>query len=98
MKNDNTKILIAAAAGAAAGVVAGILMAPTTGKDSRDGLLKLAGQVAEGFNGQLSTYIEKLGGLTSLLNGEGNDASTTASVGADASTGTTADGGTGAGA
>lgn len=98
MKNDSSKILIAAAAGAAAGVVAGILMAPSTGKDSRDGLVKLAGQAAEGFNGQLSTYIEKLGGLTTLLSGlTGNagGAEASRSVGADASTGTTADGSTG---
>lgn len=92
MKNDSSKILIAAAAGAAAGVVAGILMAPSAGKDSRDGLLKMAGQAAEGFNGQLSVYLEKLGGLTSLLNGEGNGAEGGRSVGADASTGTTAEG------
>ncbi len=97
VKNDSSKILIAAAAGAAAGVVAGILMAPSTGKDSREGLMKMAGQAAEGFNGQLSTYIEKLGGLTSMLSGLTGDASSTEkdiSVGADASTGTTADGST----
>jgi len=98
MKNDNTKILIAAAAGAAAGVVAGILMAPSTGKDSRDGLMKLAGQLAESCNGQLSTYLEKLTSLTSQFAGDSNSAETTRPVGADASTGTTATGGTGTGA
>ncbi|WP_048921171.1 YtxH domain-containing protein [Rufibacter radiotolerans] len=91
MKNDNSKVLLAAAAGAAAGVVVGILMAPSNGKDSRENLMKIAGQVAEGVNGQIGAYIEKFGGLASLLGGsEGSDATTT-SVGADASTGATAD-------
>ncbi|MBC3541354.1 YtxH domain-containing protein [Rufibacter sediminis] len=69
MKNDNSKILIAAAAGAAAGVVAGILMAPSNGKDSRKDILKAAGQLAESVNGQIAPYLEKLSGLTSLLGG-----------------------------
>ncbi|GAB2549436.1 hypothetical protein [Rufibacter soli] len=96
MKNDNSKVLLAAAAGAAAGVVVGILMAPSNGKDSRESLMKIAGQVAEGVNGQIGAYIEKFGGLASLLGGtEGDDASTTTSVGADATSGTTADASTG---
>lgn len=90
MKNDSSKILIAAAAGAAAGVVAGLLMAPSAGKDSRDGLMKMAGQVAENFNGQVAAYMEKFTGLANMLNGGGNDQNAM-SVGADASTGKTAD-------
>ncbi|GAA4315468.1 YtxH domain-containing protein [Nibribacter koreensis] len=90
MKNDSSKILIAAAAGAAAGVVAGLLMAPSTGKDSRDGLMKIAGQVAENFNGQVAAYMEKFNGLASMLNGSGDDQNSMA-VGADANTGKTAD-------
>lgn len=78
MKNDSTKIIIAAAAGAAAGVVAGLLMAPSTGKDSRDSLVKALNTVAEGFNGQLATYMEKFNGLTDLLK------SSAASQGTDA--------------
>ncbi|WP_181305813.1 YtxH domain-containing protein [Rufibacter sp. XAAS-G3-1] len=75
MKNDNSKILIAAAAGAAAGVVAGILMAPSNGKDSRKDLKKAAGQLAESVNGQIAPYLEKLSGLTSLLSkAEGGNA------------------------
>ncbi|MBA9075633.1 MULTISPECIES: YtxH domain-containing protein [Rufibacter] len=89
---DNSKILIAAAAGAAAGVVAGILMAPSTGKDSRDGIMKFASQLAENFGGQLTPYLEKLGGLSAMLNGAGGANGSSASVGADATTGTTADG------
>ncbi|WP_192820123.1 YtxH domain-containing protein [Rufibacter sp. LB8] len=90
--NDNSKVLIAAAAGAAAGVIAGLLMAPSAGKESREGLLKIAGQVAEGFNGQVATYLEKFSGIASMLNGLGADSTSTMSVGADASTGVTADG------
>ncbi|QHL87205.1 hypothetical protein GU926_07070 [Nibribacter ruber] len=89
MKNDSTKILIAAAAGAAAGVVAGLLMAPGTGKDSRDGLMKMAGQVAESFNGQVAVYMEKFSGLASMLNNANQD--NAMSVGADANTGRTSD-------
>ncbi|MGV3540908.1 MAG: YtxH domain-containing protein [Rufibacter sp.] len=90
---DNSKILIAAAAGAAAGVVAGILMAPGAGKDSRDNIMKMAGQLAENFGGQLTPYLEKLSGLAAMLNGgNGSDAGSTMSVGADATSGTTADG------
>jgi gas vesicle protein len=91
MKNDNSKILIAAAAGAAAGVVAGILMAPNNGKDSRESVVKAAGQLAESVNGQIAPYLEKLSGLTSMLGGAagasksaGNDAS---SQGGDNNTG-----------
>ncbi|AMM50156.1 hypothetical protein TH61_01785 [Rufibacter sp. DG15C] len=89
MKNDSSKILIAAAAGAAAGVIAGLLMAPGTGKDSREGFMKMASQVADNFNGQVATYMEKFSGLASMLNGGGADNSM--SVGADANTGKTAD-------
>ncbi|WP_062542392.1 YtxH domain-containing protein [Rufibacter tibetensis] len=79
MRNDNSKILIAAAAGAAAGVVAGILMAPSNGKDSREGLVKAASQLADSVNGQIAPYLEKLSGLTSKLGGSegGNNASNT---------------------
>lgn len=90
---DNSKILIAAAAGAAAGVVAGILMAPSTGKDSRDGLMKVAGQLTENLSGQLTPYLEKLTSLAAMLNvGNNGGAGSSMAVGADASTGTTADG------
>ncbi|WP_210463838.1 MULTISPECIES: YtxH domain-containing protein [Rufibacter] len=69
MKNDNSKVLIALAAGATAGLAAGILLAPSNGKESRDGLLKAAGQLADSVNGQIAPYLEKLSGLTSLLGG-----------------------------
>ncbi|MFB9864042.1 hypothetical protein [Rufibacter immobilis] len=90
MKNDNSKILIAAAAGAAAGVVAGILMAPNNGKVSRESLLKVAGQLAESVNGQVGTYLEKLGGLSSLLGGSnaGGGATNTSNADANAGQGT----------
>ncbi|WP_165864765.1 YtxH domain-containing protein [Rufibacter latericius] len=89
MKNDNSKILIAAAAGAAAGVVAGILMAPSNGKDSREGLVKAAGQLAESVNGQIAPYLEKLSGLTSLLDSVKGGNAGAKSGGADNGTGNT---------
>ncbi|GGK66331.1 hypothetical protein GCM10011405_12880 [Rufibacter glacialis] len=47
-------------------------MAPSNGKDSREGLVKAAGQLAESVNGQIAPYLEKLSGLTSMLgNNEG---------------------------
>ncbi|WP_207435712.1 YtxH domain-containing protein [Sabulibacter ruber] len=96
MKTDNSKILIAAAAGAAAGVVAGILMAPGNGKESRENLLRAAGQLADSVNGQIAPYLEKLNGLTSLLGNSDNKNGGDAAAGTDNTTGT-AVGGSGAG-
>jgi gas vesicle protein len=85
MKNDK-KILVAAAAGAAAGVVAGILMAPGNGKESREGILKAASQLADSVNGQIAPYLEKVSGLTSMLSGVVGGSGATKSGGADDTT------------
>lgn len=52
--NNNSKMIVAIAAGVAAGTVLGILFAPDKGADTRkeinDQIKKLAGSVETGFN------------------------------------------------
>lgn len=45
--NNTAKVLIAAAAGAAAGAILGILFAPARGKETRENILKKGKEFAE---------------------------------------------------
>jgi gas vesicle protein len=45
--NNTTRVIIAAAAGAAAGVLLGILFAPAKGRETRDSLLNKGKELAE---------------------------------------------------
>lgn len=44
MPNDNGKVIVSLLAGATAGIVAGLLLAPETGEDARKGLRESAGK------------------------------------------------------
>jgi len=60
-EEDNTgKILIAALAGAAAGIVTGLLIAPEKGKETRDNLKSAATKYSGQLGEQLSKYGEEL--------------------------------------
>ncbi len=73
-------------------MVAGILMAPSNGKESREGILRAASQLADSVNGQIAPYLEKLSGLSSMMGSSEGKNTTSTSVGADNTAGTTADG------
>ena len=47
---NNTKIIIAAAAGIAAGAIMGILFAPSSGKETRKRIKKAGSQLTENVN------------------------------------------------
>ncbi|PRY11595.1 gas vesicle protein [Pontibacter ummariensis] len=61
---DNGKILLATLAGISAGVVAGILMAPSSGRATRDSLTRSLSKAGDELNGTVKRWTEslKLGG------------------------------------
>ena len=60
-EEDNTgKILIAALAGAAAGIVTGLLIAPEKGRETRENLKSAANKYSGQLGEQLSKYGEEL--------------------------------------
>jgi gas vesicle protein len=65
MSNKTTNILIAAAAGLAAGVALGLLFAPEKGSETRKKIRKvvddLTGDLGDTFEEKLATIREKLG-------------------------------------
>lgn len=65
MKDNSGKIILALLAGASAGVVAGILMAPETGEATRGNLKKSASKLGQDLESKLQTSMEQLQALTS---------------------------------
>lgn len=63
--NKNNKTWIAALAGAGAGVIAGFLLAPNTGKDTRDNLKKSAKRVGGGLDDTLKAAKSKMDDMRS---------------------------------
>jgi len=64
MKDNSGKIILALLAGASAGVVAGILMAPDTGEVSRGNLKKSASKLGQDLESKLQASMEQLQALT----------------------------------
>ncbi len=69
MKDNSGKIILALLAGASAGVVAGILMAPETGETTRDNLKKSASKLGSDLESKLQTSMEQLQTLTTSASG-----------------------------
>jgi hypothetical protein len=63
MKDNSGKIILALLAGASAGIVAGLLMAPDSGTVSRDNLKKYAGKLSKDLE---KTVQDNLGKLSSI--------------------------------
>jgi hypothetical protein len=63
MKDNSGKIILALLAGASAGIVAGLLMAPDSGSVSRDNLKKYAGKLSKDLE---KTVQDNLGKLSSI--------------------------------
>ena len=98
MKDNSGKIILALLAGASAGVITGLLMAPDKGLATRDNLKKTASKLGKDLEKRLQESMSKLEGLnagsliesaTSMLGmaGKGGDAQGGSSAGANGSTG-----------
>ena len=60
MKDNSGKIMLALLAGASAGVIAGLLMAPDSGTATRDGLKKSASKLGKDLEKKLQEGMSKL--------------------------------------
>ena len=63
MKDNSGKIMLALLAGASAGVIAGLLMAPDSGTATRDGLKKSASKLGKDLEKKLQEGMSKLENL-----------------------------------
>ncbi|MBG8552227.1 YtxH domain-containing protein [Hymenobacter guriensis] len=63
MKNDNGKIILSLLAGATAGVVAGLLLAPETGEETRAGLRDSASRFSDDLNKLFKEGLSRLNDL-----------------------------------
>lgn len=96
MKDNSGKILLAMLAGASAGVIAGLLMAPDTGEVTRTSVKKWAGKVSKDLEKNLQIGLEEIknmSGDTFGKSGGGNQGGSNAGQGAN--TGTAGGGATG---
>ncbi|MHA6247082.1 YtxH domain-containing protein [Pontibacter sp. CAU 1760] len=60
MKDNSGKILLAMLAGASAGVIAGLMMAPDTGEATRTSVKKWAGKVSKDLEKNLQTGLDEI--------------------------------------
>ncbi|MGV3540909.1 MAG: YtxH domain-containing protein [Rufibacter sp.] len=81
---DNGKVILALLAGASAGVVAGLLMAPETGETTRGNLKNSASRLGKGLGDKLQASMDQLQGLGAgaLLGRSGNGGAGTSGGGA----------------
>lgn len=74
MKQNTGYVFLGFLAGAAAGTIAGMLLAPDTGKNTRQNIANKASQLTDGLNTSVQKGVEKLGSFKdsvfSLINGE----------------------------
>ena len=87
MDNNKSKVLLSLLAGATAGVVAGLLLAPDSGKNSRATLKssasKWGGDLDRVFRDGLGRLQEMTGKLNGMMGQVGTDIAETASSAAD---------------
>lgn len=60
MKDNSGKVLLAMLAGASAGVIAGLLMAPETGEATRGSIKKWAGKMSKDLEKNLQDGLEEI--------------------------------------
>lgn len=97
MKDNSGKIMLALLAGASAGVIAGLLMAPDTGEQTRTGIKKWANKLSKDLEKNLQTGLDEIKSMSSdamnKMGGMMNDAKkatgTTATGSSTGSTGST---------
>ena len=100
MKDNSGKIILALLAGASAGVIAGLLMAPDSGTATRDSLKKSASKLSKDLEKKLQDGMSKLEGMNagalmdqanSMLNKvKGGDNGSNGNTAGTTSTGSTA--------
>ena len=103
MKDNSGKVLLAMLAGASAGVIAGLLMAPDTGEVTRSGIKKWAGKMSKDLEKNLQDGLEEIkrmssekfgkSGEGSSTAGDNNGANKSANAGASGTSGSSATGG-----
>lgn len=60
MKDNSGKIMLALLAGASAGVIAGLLMAPDTGEQTRTGIKKWASKLSKDLEKNLQSGLDEI--------------------------------------
>ncbi|GAB3530693.1 hypothetical protein GCM10027443_11750 [Pontibacter brevis] len=106
MKDNSGKILLAMLAGASAGIIAGLLMAPDTGEVTRTSVKKWAGKVSKDLEKNLQVGLDEIknmsgntfgksGGSNGSNAGQGNNNTGTTGGAATGTTGATGGGATG---
>jgi len=73
MKNNNQSVLLSFIVGAAAGVAAGMLLAPYSGKESRKKIVDSAGSLGNDLSGQFNSSLDKLNELKNSVISSIND-------------------------
>ncbi|WP_299987104.1 YtxH domain-containing protein [uncultured Pontibacter sp.] len=98
MKDNSGKIMLALLAGASAGVIAGLLMAPDTGEHTRTGIKKWANKLSKDLEKNLQTGLDEIKNMSNEAmskmgnankeggNTGGNSSSSTGSTGSTGST------------
>jgi gas vesicle protein len=94
MKDNSGKIMLALLAGASAGVIAGLLMAPDTGEQTRTGIKKWANKLSKDLEKNLQTGLDEIKNMSSdamnKMGGMMDDAKkATGAAGKGSSTGST---------
>ncbi|EJF11323.1 MULTISPECIES: YtxH domain-containing protein [Pontibacter] len=98
MKDNSGKIMLALLAGASAGVIAGLLMAPDTGEHTRTGIKKWANKLSKDLEKNLQTGLDEIKNMSNeamskmgSANKEGGNTggSSSSSAGSTGSTGST---------
>ena len=94
MKDNSGKIMLALLAGASAGVIAGLLMAPDTGEHTRTGIKKWANKLSKDLEKNMQTGLDEIKNMSNdamnKMGGLMDDAKkATGSTGAGSSTGST---------
>jgi gas vesicle protein len=97
MKDNSGKVLLALLAGASAGVIAGLLMAPDTGEVTRGSVKKWAGKMSKDLEKNLQVGLDEIKNMSSNLGKSDTDSSgsTTGKTGSAGNTGSGSAGSTG---
>lgn len=107
MKDNSGKILLAMLAGASAGVIAGLMMAPDTGEATRMSVKKWAGKVSKDLEKNLQAGLEEIKNMSGDAfgksggagnNGNGGTTGSSSAGATNTTTGSTGTGSTGGGA
>lgn len=96
MKDNSGKIILALLAGASAGVIAGLLMAPDSGTATRDGLKKTMSKLGKDLEKKMQDTMSKMEGMNagSLIDSASSMLGMKKGVNGDSSRGTESTGST----